>query len=218
MPAPSSPLRRGGPRPPPRVPRRDLLGASRAGVRGPVGPRPDRRPGTGGARREPYRQDVHRGLVRDVARASHARGRPREPVRFRHARRRSRPPRRVRHRGLPLRPAGKPALSQEELAACAPFLEREIELLDEVRVVLALGRIAWDAVIRRARLLGAVPRPLPAFAHGAETRVTLRRGKSPVTLLGSYHPSRQNTQTGRLTTEMFGSIILRAARAARELS
>ncbi len=107
-----------------------------------------------------------------------------------------------------------------ELAACAPFLDREIELLASVRVVLALGRIAWDAVLRRARLEGpgAVPRPLPSFAHGAETRVVLRRGKPPVILLGSYHPSRQNTQTGKLTGEMFGSIILRAAREATESS
>ncbi len=107
-----------------------------------------------------------------------------------------------------------------ELDSCAPFLEREIELLEEVRVVLALGKIAWDTVIRQARAAGAgaVPRPRPAFAHGAETRVALRLPRRPVILLGSYHPSRQNTQTGRLTREMFGSIILRAAREARESS
>ena len=113
-------------------------------------------------------------------------------------------------------PGNRP--SPAELAACAPFLEREIGLLDEVRVVLALGKIAWDAVIRQARAAGpgAVPRPMPAFAHGAETRVALRRGSPPVILLGSYHPSRQNTQTGKLTREMFASIILRADREARE--
>ncbi len=103
-----------------------------------------------------------------------------------------------------------------ELAACAPFLDREIDLLDEVRVVLALGKIAWDAVIRRARLSdpAGVPKPAPRFAHGARTRVVIRRGRPPVVLLGSYHPSRQNTQTGKLTRGMFASIILRAARAA----
>ncbi|MBZ5638677.1 MAG: uracil-DNA glycosylase [Acidobacteriia bacterium] len=106
--------------------------------------------------------------------------------------------------------------SPAELAACAPFLDREVVLLAEVRVVLALGRIAWDAVIRRARRAdpAAVPRPAPAFGHGAAARVTLREGGSQVLLLGCYHPSRQNTQTGRLTVAMFESMILRTAEVA----
>jgi uracil-DNA glycosylase family 4 len=85
-----------------------------------------------------------------------------------------------------------------ELANCAPFLARERALLPRVRTVLALGRIAWDAVLR------AEERRLP-FAHGAET--TLHDG---TTLLGSYHVSQQNTQTGRLTPAMFDRILRRA--------
>jgi uracil-DNA glycosylase family 4 len=106
--------------------------------------------------------------------------------------------------------------SPAELAACAPFLDREIDLLSEVRVVLALGRIAWDAVIRRARRAGvaAVPRPAPAFGHGAEVPLALRPGGPPMLLLGCYHPSGQNTQTRRLTRAMFEAMILRTARAA----
>jgi uracil-DNA glycosylase len=106
--------------------------------------------------------------------------------------------------------------SPAELSACAPFLDREIDLLGAPRVVLALGRIAWDAAIRRARRVdpGAVPRPAPAFGHGAAAEVTLSAGGPPTLLLGCYHPSRQNTQTGRLTRRMFESMILRTARAA----
>jgi uracil-DNA glycosylase family 4 len=111
-------------------------------------------------------------------------------------------------------PDNKP--SSAELAACARFLDAEVELLDEVRVVLALGRIAWDAAMRRARRvdLRTVPRPAPAFGHGASARVSLGTGGRRVLLLGCYHPSRQNTQTGRLTRPMLASMILRSARAA----
>ena len=94
----------------------------------------------------------------------------------------------------------------EELARCAPFLDRELEVLGEVRVVLALGAIAWEAVLAHvARKQGAPIRPKPRFAHGAE--LALPGGR---TLLGSYHVSRQNTQTGRLTPEMFDAVLARA--------
>jgi uracil-DNA glycosylase family 4 len=111
-------------------------------------------------------------------------------------------------------PGNRP--SPAELAACASFLDRELDLLGEPRVILALGRIAWDTAIRRARRAdpAAVPRPAPAFGHGAEVSLTLRSGGPPALLLGCYHPSRQNTQTGRLTRAMFESMILRTARAA----
>lgn len=104
----------------------------------------------------------------------------------------------------------------EELRRCAPFLAREIELLTEVRVVVALGAIAWEAVLRRAASVDprGVPRPRPRFGHGARTRVTLRAG-APAVLLGCYHPSRQNTQTGRLTREMLRSVFVTARRLAR---
>jgi uracil-DNA glycosylase family 4 len=101
-------------------------------------------------------------------------------------------------------PDNKP--TPEELARCAPFLDRELEALGGLRVVLALGAIAWEAVLAHvARMQGAPIRPKPRFAHGAE--LALPGGR---TLIGSYHVSRQNTQTGRLTPEMFDAVLGRA--------
>jgi len=113
-------------------------------------------------------------------------------------------------------PANKP--TTEEMARCAPFLDREFDALSRMRLVLALGRIAWDAAIRRvARVApGEVPRPRPAFGHGAETRLPLGPGARPVYLLGSYHPSQQNTQTGRLTRPMFDRVLRRAVMLSRD--
>jgi uracil-DNA glycosylase family 4 len=103
-----------------------------------------------------------------------------------------------------------------ELEACAPYLDREMELLDRIRVVVALGKIAWDTVIARARRLdpASLPRPRPAFGHGAETRLRLRKHGRSLPVLGSYHPSQQNTQTGRLTRPMFDAVLRKAARRA----
>jgi uracil-DNA glycosylase len=122
----------------------------------------------------------------------------------------------------------------EELTRCAGFLDRELASLGRrtsvrgnvrastnrrggpsadggVGVVLALGAIAWEAVLGWMGRRGvAIPRPRPRFAHGAE----LRLPGSPM-LLGSYHVSQQNTQTGRLTAAMFDGIL---ARARSELS
>lgn len=104
----------------------------------------------------------------------------------------------------------------EELDACRPYLEREIALLGDLRVVVALGAVAWEAVLRVSRAADAAsfPRPKPRFGHGAEARLRLRPGAAPVLLLGSYHPSRQNTQTGRLTPPMFRRVLDRALREA----
>ncbi len=112
-------------------------------------------------------------------------------------------------------PDNKP--SPEELAACAPFLAREFELLDRVRVVVALGQIAWNATLQHARRVdpSSVPTPRPKFGHGAESRVRFRTGDRLVTLLGSYHPSRQNTNTGRLTRAMLDDILNRARELAK---
>lgn len=90
-------------------------------------------------------------------------------------------------------PDNKPSL--EELRACRPYLERELKLLENVRCVVALGRIAFDTYTGARRL---------AFGHGVEHQI------DGVTLIASYHPSRQNTQTGRLTEAMFGRIFERA--------
>ncbi len=111
-------------------------------------------------------------------------------------------------------PANRP--TREELDACRPFLDREFELFGDLRVVLALGRIAWAEVLRRARRVApaSVPRPLPRFGHGAEARVEVRAGAGAVALLGSYHVSQQNTQTGRLTRPMLDRVVRRAVRIA----
>ncbi len=99
----------------------------------------------------------------------------------------------------------------EELARCAPFLDRELALLSRARVVLALGAIAWTAALRAfARAGHAVPRPAPRFGHGAVAELP-----GAPALVGSYHPSRQNTQTGRLTPAMLDAAIARAVEIAR---
>lgn len=95
----------------------------------------------------------------------------------------------------------------EELARCRPFLVRERALLARVRVIVALGQIGFRAVLATERERGAaLPRPLPRFAHGGVTRL------GDVTVVGSYHPSRQNTQTGRLTAPMLSAVFARARR------
>jgi uracil-DNA glycosylase family 4 len=97
-------------------------------------------------------------------------------------------------------PKNRPTI--EELVTCRPFLARELALLSDVRVVLALGRIAFDGYLRLVREQGHdIPRL--KFAHHAVH--ALPNGLP--TLIASYHPSRQNTQTGRLTVEMFDAVF-----------
>jgi uracil-DNA glycosylase len=97
----------------------------------------------------------------------------------------------------------------DELARCSPFLDRELALLAP-RAVLALGAIAWEAALGAFERAGAeVPRPRPRFAHGAEIHLE----GAPV-LLGSYHVSRQNTNTGRLTADMFDAVVRRVVELA----
>jgi uracil-DNA glycosylase family 4 len=100
-------------------------------------------------------------------------------------------------------PDNRPTVS--ELLVCRPYLIRERDLLGRVRVIVALGRVAFGAILATERARGvALPRPLPCFAHGAEARV------GTVTLIASYHPSRQNTQTGRLSRAMLAAVFERA--------
>lgn len=103
-------------------------------------------------------------------------------------------------------PGNKP--TPNELFSCFPFLRREWDLLSGKRVLLALGRIAWDAALRVAVDAGAAPAAGVDFAHGAQ--VPLGR----VALLGSYHVSQQNTFTGRLTARMFDAVVHRAVALA----
>ncbi len=93
-----------------------------------------------------------------------------------------------------------------ELANCLPYLQAELRLLPEVRVILALGGIAFDYTLRALRNLGGtLPRPKPGFAHGAEIPL------GDYVLMGCYHPSQQNTFTGRLTPSMMDAILQRAS-------
>ncbi|RMG45316.1 MAG: uracil-DNA glycosylase [Acidobacteria bacterium] len=103
-------------------------------------------------------------------------------------------------------PGNRP--NREEIARCRPFLLRELRLLRRARVYVALGRLAFDTLVPALREIGRPPlEERPRFRHGA--RFDLSGGRL---LLASYHPSRQNTQTGRLTEPMFRAVF----RAARE--
>ncbi len=106
-------------------------------------------------------------------------------------------------------PDNKPA--PEEFEHCRRFLREEIALLNQARVVIALGKIAFDQYLKVCRHDGlALATPLPKFGHGAAYRLT-----SGIRLIGSYHPSQQNTFTGKLTRSMFHAVF---ALARRELS
>ncbi|WP_280637392.1 uracil-DNA glycosylase [Nocardioides sp. W7] len=114
-------------------------------------------------------------------------------------------------------PLNRPTTAERD--TCAPWIEAEVGLLaGTVRVAVALGSIGWDATLRTFRSLGwEVPRPKPRFGHGAEALLR-SPGVGPahdVLLLGCYHPSQQNTFTGRLTEAMLDDVLGRAASAAR---
>jgi uracil-DNA glycosylase family 4 len=97
-------------------------------------------------------------------------------------------------------PDNKP--TPEEIARCLPHLDAEIAALPQVSVVVALGRIGFDAYLQLLKSRGITPRPRPQFAHGSVER--LSNGQ---TLIGCYHPSRQNTNTGKLTAPMMDAVF-----------
>jgi uracil-DNA glycosylase len=100
-------------------------------------------------------------------------------------------------------PANRP--TTEERDRCLPYLDRELALLVHVRVIVCLGSFAWAAALRTLAMAGhAIPRPRPGFGHGAEARV------GDYVLVGSFHPSQQNTFTGRLTEPMLDAVFFRA--------
>ena len=103
-------------------------------------------------------------------------------------------------------PANRP--TPRERDNCLPFLLRELELLADVRAVVALGAFAWNGALRALAAHGHPGRPRPAFGHLAEATV------GPYVLLGSFHPSQQNTFTGKLTPEMLDAVFVRARRLA----
>ncbi|GAA4378076.1 uracil-DNA glycosylase [Nocardioides caricicola] len=110
-------------------------------------------------------------------------------------------------------PQNKPTVAERD--TCAPWIEAELALVVEsVRVVVALGSFGWDAALRSFAGLGwEAERPRPRFGHGVEA--TLAGAGREVRLLGCYHPSQQNTFTGRLTEDMLDDVLGRAAAAAR---
>jgi uracil-DNA glycosylase family 4 len=91
-----------------------------------------------------------------------------------------------------------------ERDTCLPYLARELQALDLVRVLVPLGAFAWDGALRAAAALGHRAKPRPAFGHGREATV------GPWRLLGAFHPSQQNTFTGKLTPEMLDEVFSRA--------
>jgi uracil-DNA glycosylase len=105
-------------------------------------------------------------------------------------------------------PDNKP--TPDEIARCLPYLASEIEALTRLRVVVALGRIAFEACLKMFRTAGgdASPPPRPAFTHCAVHAL----GANQAVLISSYHPSRQNTNTGRLTPAMFDAVFTEARR------
>jgi uracil-DNA glycosylase family 4 len=105
-------------------------------------------------------------------------------------------------------PQNRPTTDERD--RCLPYLAREIALLPRLRVIVALGAFGWAGTLRSLASLGvAVPRPRPRFGHGAEVAI------APYRLLGSYHPSQQNTFTGKLTPPMLEAVLRRARELER---
>ena len=109
-------------------------------------------------------------------------------------------------------PANKP--TAVELWRCAPYLKDEIELLRRLRVVIGLGKIGFDNVVRALEACGFQHSSgRPSFVHGATSTMFARDGDRSLTLIASYHPSRQNTNTGVLTELMLDAILKKAKKA-----
>jgi uracil-DNA glycosylase family 4 len=105
-------------------------------------------------------------------------------------------------------PANRPTTAERD--ACLPYLSRELSLLERCRTIVALGSFGWDGALRALRELDReIPRPRPKFSHGSEARV------GEWTLLGCYHPSQQNTFTGRLTESMLDDVLTLARERSR---
>jgi uracil-DNA glycosylase family 4 len=111
-------------------------------------------------------------------------------------------------------PANKPEPAERD--ACAPWLVAELRLVAaDLRVIVCLGGFAWQAIWPPLGRVGfAPPRPRPAFGHGAEVRLTGARAPDSVLVIGCYHPSQQNTFTGRVTPAMLDAVFTRARAAA----
>ncbi|HEX8832215.1 MAG TPA: uracil-DNA glycosylase family protein, partial [Longimicrobium sp.] len=97
----------------------------------------------------------------------------------------------------------------DERDACFPFAVAELRALPNLRAIVCLGKFAWDNALRLLRDAGhTLPSPMPVFGHGARARIA-----PGLTLIGSYHPSQQNTFTGRLTEPMLDAVFTAARQA-----
>lgn len=106
-------------------------------------------------------------------------------------------------------PENKP--TRAEIESCHPFLANELKLLSNVRVVIALGKLAFDRILKEPQLQWAPKTPKPQFGHGLVYELP-----SGLYLIGSYHPSQQNTFTGKLTEPMFDAIFQTANRILKK--
>jgi uracil-DNA glycosylase len=105
----------------------------------------------------------------------------------------------------------------EERDNCLPYLVRELRLLRAARVIVALGSFAWTGALLALAADGAeLPRPRPRFGHGAEAQIATSEGRGEWSLIGSFHPSQQNTFTGKLTEPMLDSVFARAKQLASD--
>ncbi len=103
-------------------------------------------------------------------------------------------------------PQNRPTAAERD--ACAPWIEQELDLCRRVRVVVALGGMAFDQTLRIGRRRGwEIPTPKPRFSHGVE----VHPGAGAPSIIGCYHPSQQNTFTGKLTEAMLDEVFARAA-------
>jgi uracil-DNA glycosylase len=103
-------------------------------------------------------------------------------------------------------PQNRPLPSERD--RCMPYMVRELRLLEDVRTIVALGAFGWDAALRALAVLGHAVRPKPVFGHGGHASV------GPYHVLGCFHPSQQNTFTGRLTPVMVDDVLREARRLA----
>jgi uracil-DNA glycosylase family 4 len=103
-----------------------------------------------------------------------------------------------------------------EVENCRPHLAAEVAALPHLRVVVALGKVAWDAWLAFVAGHAPLPRPRPAFGHGAVARLAPAgtAGPAGLTLVGCFHPSRQNTHTGKVTAVMYDEVFRRAIELA----
>ncbi|HXM19510.1 MAG TPA: uracil-DNA glycosylase [Candidatus Tumulicola sp.] len=109
-------------------------------------------------------------------------------------------------------PKNKP--TPRQIANCAGHMRAELALLRRLRVVVGLGKIGFDVALARLKERGfAIPSPKPRFGHGAEYE--LASSDETITLVGCFHPSRQNTNTGKLTAAMLDAVFLRVRQIAR---